>query len=99
MTLTCIRAPRALSILVPRRPILSTFVSVVVIRVRLKTTKAPHNMKRAATSAKESPKGKKQRIQVPEYHLTPTLKDLSGEEIWPAPRDQMAAARAMILEW
>ncbi|EKG21059.1 Phosphoesterase RecJ-like protein [Macrophomina phaseolina MS6] len=54
-------------------------------------------MKRAApSSGKVASKAKKARPKIPEYHLTPSLKDDSGEIIWPAPKDQMERARNFI---
>ncbi|KAI0158704.1 DHH family protein [Pestalotiopsis sp. NC0098] len=57
-------------------------------------------MKRSAASAgsKSSPKSKKPRVEVPEYHSTPSHRDESGEIIWPAPNDQIETARSRILE-
>ncbi|KAF4465436.1 dhh family [Fusarium albosuccineum] len=34
--------------------------------------------------------------KVPEYHLTPSLRDDEGEIVWPAPKDKMEAARSFI---
>ena len=57
-------------------------------------------MKRAAsTTSKETTRAKKLRADVPEYHLTPSLRDESGEIIWPAPSAQIEGARKFILEW
>ncbi len=53
-------------------------------------------MKRASTTISRI---KKPRLQVPEYHLTPSVHDESGEIIWPAPRDQIERARNFILDW
>ncbi|GAW10804.1 hypothetical protein ANO14919_001390 [Xylariales sp. No.14919] len=56
-------------------------------------------MKRSASSvSKTTSKPKQQRPQLPEYHLTPSLRDESGEVIWPAPRDQIERARSFIRE-
>ncbi|TGJ85861.1 hypothetical protein E0Z10_g2938 [Xylaria hypoxylon] len=56
-------------------------------------------MKRSVSSvSKTTSKAKRQRPQVPEYHLTPSLRDESGEAIWPAPRDQIERARNFIRE-
>lgn len=55
-------------------------------------------MKRAATSS-SSGKSKKTRIEVPEYHLTPSVRDEQGQIQWPAPRQQLEAAKTFILEW
>lgn len=57
-------------------------------------------MKRpASTALKAAPKAKKSRPQVPEYHSTPSLRDESGEIVWPAPKVQIEGARNFILEW
>lgn len=53
--------------------------------------------KEAPTAAK-SP-AKKARPQVPEYHLTPSVKDEDGDIQWPAPKVQIERAREIILEW
>ncbi|KAI0204815.1 DHH phosphoesterase [Astrocystis sublimbata] len=56
-------------------------------------------MKRSASSApKTAPKSKRQRPEIPEYHATPSLRDESGEAIWPAPKAQLEKARAFIRE-
>lgn len=59
------------------------------------------NMKRSTPSSgtKAAPKAKRPRVEVPEYHLTPSMRDEDGEVIWPAPRDQIENARSMIREW
>lgn len=56
-------------------------------------------MKRAAPSAKASPKAKKLRGDVPEYHLAASVKDEGGNIIWPAPESQIKNARKFIQEW
>lgn len=61
-------------------------------------------MKRLAPDTKAtdgvSPKKKaKTRIELPEYHATPSRKNDQGEIVWPAPEDKMEAARSFILEW
>ncbi|KAI0133019.1 DHH family protein [Xylariales sp. AK1849] len=56
-------------------------------------------MKRSAQfESKATPKAKKRRAEVPEYHLAPSLRDDSGEVVWPAPREQIDRARSFILE-
>ncbi|KAI2621451.1 DHH phosphoesterase [Hypomontagnella submonticulosa] len=56
-------------------------------------------MKRSASSvSKATPRAKKPRPEVPEYHLTPSIRDESGEIVWPAPRAQIQRAREFILE-
>lgn len=59
----------------------------------------PYNMKRIAPSSRDTPKTKKRRVEVPDYHLTPSARDGNGEIIWPAPADQIDRARQFILEW
>jgi hypothetical protein len=40
------------------------------------------------------------RVDVPEYHLTPShIDELTGQSIWPAPEAQMKQARDIILDW
>jgi hypothetical protein len=56
-------------------------------------------MKRTLPSSQSPAKAKKRRIEVPEYHLTPSARDEDGEIIWPAPADQIDKARAFIREW
>lgn len=63
------------------------------------STRTPGKMKRKQPPSKVQPAAKKARPEVPEYHLTPSLKDESGEIIWPAPKEQMQRARETILEW
>lgn len=58
-------------------------------------------MKRSVPSAniRSVRASKRPRVEVPEYHLTPSLRDPSGEAIWPAPKDQLELARNIIREW
>lgn len=53
-------------------------------------------MKRRHASAAESPPAKKKRPDLPEYHLTPMLRDDDGDAIWPAPKDQLEQAKRII---
>ncbi|RGP76699.1 dhh family [Fusarium longipes] len=63
-------------------------------------------MKRSASAArlkKEEQSPKKARsaettTKLPEYHETPSRRDDNGEIIWPAPKDQIEAARNFIRE-
>ncbi|RSM12025.1 hypothetical protein CDV31_006475 [Fusarium ambrosium] len=60
-------------------------------------------MKRAASSTATSPTTKRRRasspaIKLPEYHLTPSLRDANGDIIWPAPKSKLKAARRFIRE-
>ncbi|KAI1876769.1 uncharacterized protein JN550_000841 [Neoarthrinium moseri] len=55
-------------------------------------------MKRGAPSNPKTPKAKKARAEVPEYHLTPSVRDEHGTAIWPAPEDAITKARDFIRE-
>jgi hypothetical protein len=55
-------------------------------------------MKRAFATKKSEPR-KKARVELPEYHLTPSRTTSLGEIIWPAPQEQISAARDFIREW
>ncbi|KAI8628200.1 DHH family protein [Xylariaceae sp. FL1651] len=56
-------------------------------------------MSRDASSAlKATSRVKRPRPEVPEYHLTPSSRDDSGDVIWPAPKDQIENARKFIRE-
>ncbi|TDZ54029.1 hypothetical protein CTRI78_v006575 [Colletotrichum trifolii] len=58
-------------------------------------------MKRTATAASlasSGAKAKKPKPAVPEYHLTPSVRDGDGEIIWPAPQTKIDAARDFIRE-
>ncbi|KAK8127773.1 hypothetical protein PG984_008881 [Apiospora sp. TS-2023a] len=56
-------------------------------------------MKRSAPSpTKSGPKAKKPRPEVPEYHSTPSMRDDTGDIIWPAPSAQIEGARKFIKE-
>lgn len=62
-------------------------------------------MKRKQTlSSEEGPAGAakrpRARPEVPDYHLTPSIRDAAtGATIWPAPDAQIRRARDIILEW
>jgi len=53
-------------------------------------------MKRKQDQPGSQRPAKKARPEVPEYHLTPSVKDEDGDIIWPAPKDQMSRARDII---
>lgn len=53
----------------------------------------------AATGKDSSPRSKKQKVEVPEYHLTPSVQADDGRIIWPAPEEKMEMARNFIREW
>jgi hypothetical protein len=55
-------------------------------------------MKRAFATQKAVPR-KKAKVQVPEYHLAAQQQTAAGEVVWPAPQDEIDAARAFIREW
>lgn len=55
-------------------------------------------MKRKEAPTKDQSPPKKKRAEVPDYHLTPTVKDDHGQDIWPAPHDQITRARDIIQE-
>ncbi|KAH4007246.1 hypothetical protein HBI56_215930 [Parastagonospora nodorum] len=54
--------------------------------------------KRKAEQSVSPPKTKKPKIVVPEYHLTPSRQDESGENVWPARAEQIDRAREIIKE-
>ncbi|KAI1497246.1 DHH family protein [Biscogniauxia marginata] len=52
-------------------------------------------LRQAATA----PRANKSRHEIPEYHLTPSVRDDdTGEIVWPAPKEQIECARNFILE-
>ena len=61
--------------------------------------KAKTTMKRSPASSTGQSKPKRPRVELPEYHATPSVKTESGDIIWPAPEDQLEAARSFILDW
>ena len=42
---------------------------------------------------------KKAKVEVLDYHLTPSVKDKDGGIQWPAPKAAIARAREIIVEW
>jgi hypothetical protein len=56
-------------------------------------------MKRKAEKETSPPKTKKPKVVVPEYHLTPSRQNESGENVWPAREEQIDRAREIIKEW
>ncbi|KAF1835253.1 hypothetical protein BDW02DRAFT_578972 [Decorospora gaudefroyi] len=52
--------------------------------------------KRKAQTHLSLPNSKKSKIVVPEYHLTPSRRDESGEVVWPARKEQIECARKII---
>ncbi|OIW28109.1 DHH family protein [Coniochaeta ligniaria NRRL 30616] len=55
-------------------------------------------MKRTLPLSPKAANTKKRRIDIPDYHLTPSAHNEDGEIIWPAPADQIESARNFILE-
>lgn len=55
-------------------------------------------MKRKGSPTKPEAASKKAKIQVPDYHLTPQVKEEDGSIQWPAPKAQMERAREIIQE-
>jgi hypothetical protein len=45
------------------------------------------------------PKSKRPKIEIPAYHLAQSRQDERGETVWPARREQIECARAIIKEW
>ena len=56
-------------------------------------------LKRKAEKVVAPSKLKKSKISIPEYHLTPSRADGSGDIIWPAREEQIERAREIIQEW
>lgn len=59
----------------------------------------PKNAKNAKKAQSPVTTDKLTTDKLPEYHETPSKRDKDGEIIWPAPKDQMEAARNFIREW
>lgn len=57
------------------------------------------SLKRKAEKPASPSKAKKAKIVIPEYHLTPSRQNESGEIIWPARENQIERAREIIKEW
>ncbi|KAF2203021.1 DHH phosphoesterase [Delitschia confertaspora ATCC 74209] len=55
-------------------------------------------LKRKVTNQMSGSSSKKHKITIPEYHLAESRRDESGEIVWPAPKEQIQAARAFIRE-
>jgi hypothetical protein len=56
-------------------------------------------VKRKAEKAMSPPRTKKPKVVVPEYHLTPSIQNESGENVWPARGEQIERAREILKEW
>ncbi|KAI7085945.1 hypothetical protein KC352_g40870, partial [Hortaea werneckii] len=55
-------------------------------------------MKRKASPTKSGSPPKKPKAEIPEYHLSSSVREEDGSIRWPAPKAQMAKARQMILD-
>lgn len=76
------------------------FINLPVLRHPFHNSSAMASpLKRKAEKRATSPKKKKQKIEIPEYHLTPSRRDDDGEIVWPAPKAQIERAREIIREW
>lgn len=53
-------------------------------------------MKRSAPATKGNQPPKKSRIEIPEYHQTPSIQGSNGNIVWPAPAHQIEAAKSFI---
>lgn len=77
-------------------PFLARRLSTITIA---RSGKPLSTMKRSAASSSKVLKTKKRRVELPEYHATPSMRTESGDIIWPAPEKQIESARDLILEW
>ena len=57
------------------------------------------NMKRKASPTKSGSPPKKPKAEIPEYHLSSSVREEDGSIRWPAPKAQLAKALQMILDW
>ena len=53
-------------------------------------------MKRKASPSKQTSSSKKAKVEVPDYHETPSIREADGSTQWPAPQFQMDQARDFI---
>jgi hypothetical protein len=56
-------------------------------------------LKRKADKSASSAPTKKQKVVIPEYHTATQRRDDAGEIVWPARKEQIERARAIIKEW
>lgn len=56
-------------------------------------------LKRKADKSASSAPTKKQKVIIPEYHTATQRRDDAGEIVWPARKEQIERARAIIKEW
>ncbi|EGP88344.1 uncharacterized protein MYCGRDRAFT_109168 [Zymoseptoria tritici IPO323] len=57
-----------------------------------------NSSKRKAPPSQEKQPTKRAKVEVPEYHLTPSIKNEDGSIQWPAPQAQIGRAREIILQ-
>ena len=96
-----------MGLIAPRRHVIATAPGLLVHNFRdqqqrLRVNPQSQNlgtMKRKEASVKVTTPAKKARVAVPEYHLSPCVKEQDGSITWPAPRTQMEKAREIILAW
>lgn len=62
------------------------------------TTQQQMKRKEPSSTAQASSAKRRTRVEVPDYHLTPPVRDDTGI-VWPAPEAQMKQARDIILDW
>ena len=90
---------RALKLRSPSTPTTTTASVSIHQRHFHNSTLTMSPVKRKAEKAVTPPKAKRAKLVVPEYHLTPSQQDDSGEIIWPARKAQIERARKIIREW
>lgn len=70
-----------------------------VIRSHLFLRTYATNMKRKPSPTKAESPPKKAKADIPDYHLSPSVREEGGSIQWPAPRAQIVKARQMIVDW
>jgi hypothetical protein len=78
--------------------------SLCTFAVVLPTRSVPRGVHTRQMKRKEPPSTtksppKKARPSVPDYHLTPSVREADGSIQWPAPSSQIDSARQFILTW
>jgi hypothetical protein len=68
------------------------------VRTLLFVRNAMSSSKRKAPLTQGKPSPKRAKVEVPEYHLTPSIKNEDGTIQWPAPSAQVDRAREIILQ-
>ena len=93
----------SLSLYPPRlSPLLANFIQLRQLHA---STMMSSPAKRKAEKDISPPKPKKTKTttkaktEIPAYHLTPSRQDESGENVWPAKKEQIERAREIIREW